>query len=77
MHAELYSLACFNTELSLVHGVLVCDACGTQAESPVEEEEFLDAGGAPGAFKRRRMAALDLALRSGKMSWLIENQSRR
>jgi hypothetical protein len=55
MLAEPYCLACFNTELSLVHGVLVCDACGTQAEAPVEEEEFLDAGGPPGAFKRRRM----------------------
>jgi hypothetical protein len=55
MHAEPYCLACFNTELSLVHGVLVCDACGTQAEAPVEEEEFLDAGGPPGAFRRRRM----------------------
>lgn len=57
MHAEPYCLACFNTELSLLHGVLVCNACGTQAETFVEEEEFLDApGGAQGgSFRRRRM----------------------
>eukprot|EP00955_Chlamydomonas_euryale_P034153 349704-Chlamydomonas_euryale.AAC.2 len=32
MASQSYCYVCFSTELNLLHGVLVCSVCGTQAD---------------------------------------------
>lgn len=32
MASQAFCFVCYNTELSLINGALVCDACGTQSE---------------------------------------------